>query len=73
VELNGRRRHDARPWLAKMYKVPPTRAWWHAVGAPLERKVMRSPADATGAWWPQAPRTEGLHADYEGVGSPETQ
>jgi hypothetical protein len=34
VELSGHRRYDARPWLAKMYNVPPTRAWWHAVGAP---------------------------------------
>jgi hypothetical protein len=34
VELSGHQRYDARPWLAKMYNVPPTRAWWHAVGAP---------------------------------------
>ena len=30
---------DARPGLAKMYRVPPDRAWWPAVGAPLERGV----------------------------------
>ena len=36
-ELSGRRREDARPGLAKMYRVPPDRAWWPAVGAPLER------------------------------------
>ena len=36
-ELSGRQRQDARPGLAKMYRVPPDRAWWHAVGAPLER------------------------------------
>ena len=41
VELSGRRRHDARPGLAKMYTVPPTRAWWLAVGVPLERWVRR--------------------------------
>ena len=38
-ELSGRRRQDARPGLAKMYRVPPDRAWWPAVGAPLERGV----------------------------------
>ena len=38
-ELSGRRRQDARPGLAKMYRVPPARAWWPAVGAPLERGV----------------------------------
>ena len=38
-ELSGRRRQDARPGLAKMYRVPPDRAWWPAVGAPLERRV----------------------------------
>ena len=38
-ELSGRRRQDARPALAKMYRVPPDRAWWPAVGAPLERRV----------------------------------
>ena len=36
-EISGRRRQDARPGLAKMYRVPPSRAWWPAVGAPLER------------------------------------
>ncbi len=38
-ELSGRRRQGARPGLAKMYRVPPDRAWWPAVGAPLERGV----------------------------------
>ena len=38
-ELSGRRRQDARSGLAKMYRVPPDRAWWPAVGAPLERGV----------------------------------
>ena len=38
-ELSGRRRQDARPGLAKMYTVLPARAWWPAVGAPLERGV----------------------------------
>ncbi len=38
-ELTGRRRWDARPGLAKMYRVPPDRAWWPAVGAPVERGV----------------------------------
>ena len=35
-ELTGRQRRDGRPGLAKMYRVPPDRAWWPAVGAPLE-------------------------------------
>ena len=39
-ELSWHRRWDARPGLAKMYRVPPDRAWWPAVGAPLERGVM---------------------------------
>ena len=38
-ELTGRQRWDARPGLAKMYRVPPDRAWWPAVGAPVERGV----------------------------------
>jgi len=41
-ELSGRRRQDARPGLAKMYRVPPDRAWWPAVVAPVERRVGRS-------------------------------
>ena len=40
-ELSGRQRQDARPGLAKMYSVPPDRAWRPAVGAPLERGVRR--------------------------------
>ena len=38
-ELSGRRRQDARPGLATMYRVPPNRAWRPAGGAPLERVV----------------------------------
>jgi hypothetical protein len=40
-ELSGAKRCGGGPGLAKMYKVPPTRAWRHAVGAPLERGVRR--------------------------------
>ena len=40
-ELSGRRRQDARPGPVKMYRVPPARDWWPAVGAPLERGVRR--------------------------------
>ena len=40
-ELSWHRRWDARPGLAKMYPVPPDRAWWPAVGAQLERGVRR--------------------------------
>ncbi len=39
VELSGHRRQGARPGLPKMYRVPPDRAWWPVVGAPLERRV----------------------------------
>ena len=38
-ELSERQREDAGPGPAKMYSVPPARAWWPAVGAPLERGV----------------------------------
>ena len=38
-ELSGRQRQDAKPGMAIMYRVPPDRAWWPAVGAPLERVV----------------------------------
>jgi hypothetical protein len=38
-ELSGRQWQDARPGPVKMYNVPPARAWWPAVGAPLERGV----------------------------------
>ena len=57
-ELSGRQRQDARPGLAKMYRVPPDRAWWPAVGAPLERGVRHHSADAATAgctrshWFP---------------------
>ena len=59
-ELSGRRRQDARPGLAKMYRVPPDRAWWPAVGAPLERGVRpRSP-------WGCARRHAGHSLDSSG-------
>jgi hypothetical protein len=38
-ELTGRQRQDARPGPVKMYRVPPARAWWPAVAAPVERGV----------------------------------
>ena len=41
LELSGRQQRDARPRLAKMCRVPPNRAWWPAVGAPLERRASR--------------------------------
>jgi hypothetical protein len=40
-ELSGRQQQDTRLGLVKMYRVPPDRAWWPAVGAPLERGVRR--------------------------------
>ena len=39
AELTGRRRQDARPGPQTMYRVPAARAWWSAVGAPVERPV----------------------------------
>ena len=45
-ELSGRRRQYARPGPVKMYRVPPARAWWPAVGAPLERGVRHQCAEA---------------------------
>jgi hypothetical protein len=48
-ELSGRRRQDARPGPVKMYRVPPARAWWLAVGAPLERGVRPQFSTAHGA------------------------
>ena len=38
-ELRRDRRRDARPGSVKMYRVPPARAWWLAVGPRLERGV----------------------------------
>jgi hypothetical protein len=38
-QLSGKRRQGARPGPVKMYRVPPVRAWWPAVGAPVERGV----------------------------------
>jgi hypothetical protein len=40
-ELRRDQRQDARPGLAKMYRVPSDRAWWPAVGPRLERRVRR--------------------------------
>ncbi len=38
-ELTGPRWQDAKPGLAKRYRIPPARAWWPAVAAPVERGV----------------------------------
>ena len=48
-DLRGRLRQDARPELAKIYRVLPDRAWWPAVGAPLERGL-RSHCAPQAAW-----------------------
>ena len=42
-EVTGRRRQDAKPGPMKMYRVPPARAWWPAVGAPVDRGVRPGP------------------------------
>jgi hypothetical protein len=41
AELTGRQREDARPGPQTMYRAPAARAWWPAVGAPVERPVRR--------------------------------
>ena len=38
-EVRRDRRWDARPGPQKMYRVPPDRAWWSAVGPRLDRGV----------------------------------
>ena len=38
-ELRRGQRQDARPGPVKMYRVPPARDWWLAVGPRLERGV----------------------------------
>ena len=38
-EVTGHQRQDAKPGPVKMYRVPPARAWWPAVGAPVDRRV----------------------------------
>ena len=38
-ELSRHQRCDARARVARMYRVPPARAWWLAVGPRLERGV----------------------------------
>jgi hypothetical protein len=55
-EVSGRRRLDAKPELAKMYRVPPAWAWWPAGGAPLDRGVRRH-------------RSHGLDSEHPLVGA----
>ena len=54
-ERSGRRRREARPGLAKMYRVPQDWPWRPVVGAPLEEceRTSRIPATATVRqdWW----------------------
>src|SRR5215207_7318247 len=38
-EVRRDQRQDAKPGLVKMYRVPPARAWWPAVGPRLERRL----------------------------------
>src|SRR5687768_3322425 len=38
-EVRRDQRQDARPGPVKMYRVPPARAWWPAVGPRLDRRV----------------------------------
>lgn len=45
-DQSGRHRHDARPGPAELYRVPPDRVWWTAVGAPLEGGVRRHSSSA---------------------------
>ena len=64
-ELSGRRRQDARPGLVRMYRVPPDRAWWPAVGAPLERGVRRLHAMSQPMETPSG--TERMFTDLPGL------
>jgi hypothetical protein len=65
-ELSGRQRQDAGPGPVKMHRVPPARAWWPAVGAPLERGVRQRcvygrelmPVHAADSACREAPRQE---------------
>ncbi len=68
-ELSGNQRRDARPGLAKMYRVPPGRDWWLAAGAPFERGVRPLRPQSMGAAFHAQPefacsgdiaRTDGL-------------
>ena len=61
-ELSWHRRWDARPGLAKMYRVPPDRAWWPAVGAQLERGVRLRFAVPHAEYSSQRHKTLGLRA-----------
>ena len=60
-EVSGRRRQDAKPELAKMYRVPPAWAWWPAGGAPLDRGVRRR----LSVKLPRSPDEEQSHAASE--------
>ena len=44
-ELTGPLRKDARPGLAKMYRVPPDRAWRPAVAGPVVQRGVRPRRD----------------------------
>ena len=49
-ELSGSQRWDARPGLWKMLSTT-DRAWWHAVGSPLERGVRPQCLHEPNATW----------------------
>ena len=72
-ELSGRRQQATKPGLAKMYRVPPARAWWLAVGPRLERIRRDFPPFRTGAEAPRLscvyqPETEKGEGLVEGLG-----
>jgi len=39
VRVNRATTAGRQAWAGEIYSVPPARAWWPAVGAPLERDV----------------------------------
>ena len=56
AELTGRRRKDAKPGPQTMYRVPAARAWWPAVGAPVERPVRPHELPARRSAAPERPK-----------------
>ena len=69
-ELRRDRRQDARPGLAEMYRVPPARAWWPAVGPRLERRVRPHFPRAKDWHYLRAPRLPPVEAKMSGGGTP---
>jgi hypothetical protein len=59
-------------WAEENVRAPSDQAWWPAVGPPLERKVRRSPNEATGVRMPQVVQTASLPEDKKRRWRPRT-